>query len=227
MGASPLRSTATSAGLAAGFCAHCRLGLAGIHGVGRSPLASRRRAFQAVSSLSHHPTRLADTGTGWGKSPVCCIRQAVVRLMPVMSLTLRQGSSRSSRSSILPALPASDHGPPCVVCPSSAMASRPGRRRCACPHLTDLALCPDLQKVERIVGARPDMQTRRSACSRRPQPGQRRRLQPDAQSGEMAGRLGTCQKLTGAHVRKPRHDPLSSGLHCTAFVTERPAARAR
>ena len=166
VGAAPPVLTATSAGLAAGFCAHCRMGLIGIHGVGRSPLASRRWAFQAVSSLSHHPTRLADTGTGWGKSPVCCMRQAVVRLMPVMSLTLRQGSSRSSRSSILPALPASDHGPPCVVCPSSAMTSRPGRRRCARPHLTDLASCPDLQKVERVIGTRPDVQTRRSVGSR-------------------------------------------------------------
>lgn len=45
-----------------------------------------RVAFQAVSSLSHHPTRLGEMATGSGKSPAFCIRQAVVRLIPVWPL---------------------------------------------------------------------------------------------------------------------------------------------
>jgi hypothetical protein len=50
---------------------------------GLSPL-TLRLAFQAVSSLSHHPTRFGEMATGLGKSPAFCIRQAVVRLMPAI-----------------------------------------------------------------------------------------------------------------------------------------------
>ena len=52
---------------------------------GFNGLASAREAFQAVSSLSHQATRPGETGTGVGKAPLCCIRQAVVRLIPAMS----------------------------------------------------------------------------------------------------------------------------------------------
>lgn len=55
-------------------------------------------AFQAISSLSRQPTRLGDNTTGIGKSPACCRRHAVVRLMPEISRTDFQASNRSSRS---------------------------------------------------------------------------------------------------------------------------------
>jgi len=69
--------------------------------------AKRRAAFQAVSSLSHQATRPGDTGTGAGKSPVFCILQAVVRLMPAIALTLTQGRSRSSRPPVSTGSPSS------------------------------------------------------------------------------------------------------------------------
>ena len=48
-------------------------------------LATLRTLFQAVSSLSHHPTRPGETVTREGKVPAFSMRQAVVRLMPMMS----------------------------------------------------------------------------------------------------------------------------------------------
>ena len=70
-------------------------GSRGLEG-GTSALVVPRAPFQAVSSLSHHPTLPGETVTGVGNSPFRCIRQAVDRLMPAMSWTRLQGSNRSS-----------------------------------------------------------------------------------------------------------------------------------
>ncbi len=47
---------------------------AGANGRGLLRPLAMRLTFQAVTSPSHHPTRLGEIGTGFGKSPVYCIR---------------------------------------------------------------------------------------------------------------------------------------------------------
>lgn len=96
-----------------------------------------RLSFQAVNSLSHHPTRWGEIGTGAGKSPAFCIRQAVVRLMPAIGFTRFQVSRRSSgppdaaspsRSPFMPTLQARRPPAPPRTSPRAVRASLVRRR---------------------------------------------------------------------------------------------------
>ncbi len=137
-----------------------------------------RAPFQAVSSLSHHPTRPGETFTGVGKSPLRCrwrgcgptdardVADAPPGQQPVFRPASFNGFSIHPETHGAASRPSrSAHASASNAVGSMAAISRttatPRRRRRAGPHLGDLGLGPFPQQAARIIGPGAHMATRR------------------------------------------------------------------